>query len=304
MSSTKLVKRRDVIVALGSTGMLMAVGCSSSSSKGDASSSSGGSTGATGGAAGAGGSGGAAGAGSTADAGSAFDGAATCVLTPAVTEGPYYIDGSMLRKDLREGHPGAQLTLRMRVVDVKNCEPIPNAVFDIWNCDAGGKYSGYESGVSAGQMGGGGPNGAPDGGQLGDAGAVGDGGMPALSDGGNLHVTPTDDTRYLRGTQVADSSGVVEFITIYPGWYDIRTHHVHFKIFVSTTELITGQIYFPQSLNDEISLTEPYASHSGTRTKNTTDALIHSDNDSAGTWPTMTTEGSANVATVTIAVQR
>ena len=300
MSSTKLMKRRDVIVAIGSTGVLMAVGCSSSSGDGDGGSSSGGSSG--GGSTGTGG--GTGGTGSFADGGAAFDGSATCVLTPTVTEGPYYIDGSMLRKDLREGRSGAQLTLRMRVVDVKNCEPIPDAVFDIWNCDASGKYSGYEAGASTGQIGGGGPNGAPDGGQPGDGGTAFDGGMPALPDGGNLHATPTDDTRYLRGTQVADASGVVEFITIYPGWYDVRTHHVHFKIFVSTTELITGQLYFPQSLNDEISLAEPYASHGGTRTKNTTDALIHSDNDSAGTWPTMTTEGTAHVATVTIAVQR
>jgi protocatechuate 3,4-dioxygenase beta subunit len=102
---------------------------------------------------------------------------------------------------------------------------------------------------------------------------------------------------------VADQNGAVEFITIYPGWYDIRTHHVHFKVFVSKTELITGQIYFPQKLNDQISLTAPYASHSGTRTTNTSDALIHSDNDSAGgTWPTMTTEGSASACALSAAV--
>jgi protocatechuate 3,4-dioxygenase beta subunit len=284
LMNSRQMKRRNIIFALGSTGALIAVGCASSSSSEGASSSGG--------------------AGSGGEAGSPFDSSATCVLTPEVTDGPYYIDGSMDRKDLREGREGAQLTLRMRVVDVKDCQPIPGAVFDVWNCDAGGTYSGYESGVSAGQMiGGGGPGGGPDAGMIGagGAGADLDGGMPPV---GNIHVEPTDATRYLRGTQVADENGTVEFITIYPGWYDIRTHHVHFKVFVSKTELVTGQIYFPQKLNDEISLSEPYSAHSGTRTTNTDDALIKSDNDPAGTWPTMTMEGSVYVATVTIAVQR
>jgi protocatechuate 3,4-dioxygenase beta subunit len=312
MSSTRRMKRRDIIVALGSTGALVAIGCSSSDNEGASSSGDAGS----GGNAGSGGSVGSPDAGSGGDAGSTgvagspFESSATCVLAPEVTDGPYYIDGSMNRKDLREAHQGAQLTLRMRVVDIKDCQPIPDALFDIWNCDAGGTYSGYESGVSAGQMvGGGGPNGVPDGGQLGAGGAgLGAGGAGLGPDGGmpvgNIHVDPTDNTRYLRGTQVADENGVVEFITIYPGWYDIRTHHVHFKIFVSKTELVTGQIYFPQKLNDQVSLTEPYSAHSGTRTTNTDDALIKSDNDPAGTWPSMTMEGSVHVATVTIAVQR
>ena len=33
-------------------------------------------------------------------------GAVACVLTPELTEGPYYIAGEKLRRDIREGHPG------------------------------------------------------------------------------------------------------------------------------------------------------------------------------------------------------
>lgn len=35
---------------------------------------------------------------------------------------------------------------------------------------------------------------------------------------------------FLRGYQVTDSNGAVEFTTIYPGWYSGRTVHIHYKI--------------------------------------------------------------------------
>ena len=41
-----------------------------------------------------------------------------CVLTPELTEGPYYIAGEKVRRDIRDGHPGKLLTLRLRVLDV------------------------------------------------------------------------------------------------------------------------------------------------------------------------------------------
>ena len=36
--------------------------------------------------------------------------------------------------------------------------------------------------------------------------------------------------KFLRGYQVTDASGRVDFVTIYPGWYPGRTAHIHFKI--------------------------------------------------------------------------
>ena len=40
-------------------------------------------------------------------------GAVQCVLAPELTEGPYYIAGEKVRRDIREGHPGTLLTLRL-----------------------------------------------------------------------------------------------------------------------------------------------------------------------------------------------
>ena len=69
-------------------------------------------------------------------------GAVSCVLTPEQTEGPYYISGEKLRRNITEGRPGAALLLRAFVVDASTCKPIKSAVVDIWHADALGIYSG------------------------------------------------------------------------------------------------------------------------------------------------------------------
>ena len=76
-------------------------------------------------------------------------GAVRCVLTPELTEGPYFIAGEKLRRDIREGHPGTLLTLRLSVLNASTCKPIRNAAVDIWHCDAAGNYSGFGAGASS-----------------------------------------------------------------------------------------------------------------------------------------------------------
>src|SRR4051812_34458095 len=65
-----------------------------------------------------------------------------CVLTPGLTEGPYYIDPKLVRADVTEGRPGVPTELQLQVVDA-TCRPLANARVDIWHCDAAGFYSGY-----------------------------------------------------------------------------------------------------------------------------------------------------------------
>src|SRR6476469_3234145 len=76
-------------------------------------------------------------------------GAVQCVLTPELTEGPYYIAGEKLRRDIREGHPGALLTLQLTVLNASSCKPIRGAAVDIWHADAAGEYSGFGSDSSS-----------------------------------------------------------------------------------------------------------------------------------------------------------
>jgi protocatechuate 3,4-dioxygenase beta subunit len=76
-------------------------------------------------------------------------GVVTCVLTPELTEGPYYIAGEKVRRDIREGHPGTLLTLDLRVLNVASCAPIKGAAVDIWHADAAGNYSGFGAGAAS-----------------------------------------------------------------------------------------------------------------------------------------------------------
>ena len=69
-------------------------------------------------------------------------GAVKCVLTPELTEGPYYVAGEKVRRNITEGRPGTPLTLRLSVLNVSTCRPIKGAAVDVWHCDAGGVYSG------------------------------------------------------------------------------------------------------------------------------------------------------------------
>jgi protocatechuate 3,4-dioxygenase beta subunit len=75
--------------------------------------------------------------------------AVSCVLTPEQTEGPYYIAGEKVRRDITEGRPGTTLLLRAYVVDARTCKPIKNAAVDIWHADASGVYSGFGQGAAS-----------------------------------------------------------------------------------------------------------------------------------------------------------
>ena len=166
-----------------------------------------------------------------------LQGADVCAIIPEVTEGPYYFDPAMERVDITEGRPGIPMRVRLQVVDA-SCLPMPGARVDIWHCDATGIYSGY-----AGQ---------------GDDGSV-----------------DTTGETFMRGTQFADDNGIVEFESVYPSWYRGRTTHVHFKVFLDETNILTGQIFFPDALSEYIYLNvAPYNDRASQRdTLNANDGI-------------------------------
>ena len=170
-----------------------------------------------------------------------FEDAPACTLSPQGTEGPYYFDAEAIRGDIREGREGATLRLALRVRTAGRCEPLGSAVVDIWHCDARGVYSGFES-ASRG------------------------GGPPA---GG-----PNDGETYLRGAQVTNSDGIVEFTTIYPGWYPGRTPHIHAKVHVDRRTVLTTQLYFDDDLTTTVYRREPYASARRRTDFNETDGIF------------------------------
>jgi hypothetical protein len=69
-------------------------------------------------------------------------GAVACVLTPELTEGPYYVPSEKLRRNVTEGKKGMPLLLKLTVLNVTTCRPVRNATVEIWHCNARGVYSG------------------------------------------------------------------------------------------------------------------------------------------------------------------
>jgi protocatechuate 3,4-dioxygenase beta subunit len=167
-----------------------------------------------------------------------FGNSASCTLTPQETEGPYYFNVDSIRGDIREDRPGTPLRLAMRVQDAA-CAPIANSVVDIWHCDAGGSYSGFESASQGG----------PGGGR-------------------------TDQKTYLRGAQVTNADGIVQFATVYPGWYRGRTVHIHFKVHLDKRTLLTSQLYFDENVTSKVYTQAPYSVHTGRDRFNRDDSIF------------------------------
>jgi len=165
----------------------------------------------------------------------------SCVLTPEAGEGPFYLDPKLLRSDITSGQPGAPLDLALQVVRAGDCATLANARVDVWHADALGLYSGYtkQSGV------------------------------------GGISPEAAVGKQYLRGTQLTDVQGNVQFRTIFPSWYGGRTPHVHFKVFLANKEVVASQIFFPDEINKEIFAEwQPYRQHvSKRRTFNDNDPI-------------------------------
>jgi protocatechuate 3,4-dioxygenase beta subunit len=172
--------------------------------------------------------------------GAAAGAASSCVLTPEVTEGPYWIENELTRRDVRAGRPGLALALVLTVQNARTCRPIANADVEIWHCDAGGVYSGYQRA----SRGGGGPAG------------------------------PTDARRYLRGHQRSDADGRVGFLTIFPGWYRGRTPHIHLKVHVGGDVVHTGQVFFDERTTAAVYRRAPYRSHGRPDTSHARDSIF------------------------------
>jgi protocatechuate 3,4-dioxygenase beta subunit len=73
-------------------------------------------------------------------------GLVSCVLTPELTEGPFYVAGEKLRRDIAHDKAGVPLLLRLGVLNASTCRPIAGAAVDVWHCDALGVYSGSIAG--------------------------------------------------------------------------------------------------------------------------------------------------------------
>ncbi|CAE6343752.1 unnamed protein product [Rhizoctonia solani] len=206
----------------------------------------------------------------------------TCVTAPEVTEGPYYVNNEYLRQDISEDQEGVPLVLDIGVIDVTTCQPLDQALVEIWHCNATGQYSGFTTASLA--IPGGGNSTAPGGNST----APVNGTAPTGTE--SAGAAPTGVT-FLRGGWATNSEGMVEFKSVYPGYYTGRTVHIHTMVqtnySVATNGSIIshagslhhiGQLFFEDTLNDAIVTQGVYANTTQSRTYNTEDNILDSEN--------------------------
>ena len=89
--------------------------------------------------------------------------------------------------------------------------------------------------------------------------------------------------KFLRGYQVTDANGTARFTTIYPGWYQSRTVHIHFKIRTAPMSgrsyEFTSQLYFDDSVTDRVHAQEPYAIKGQRPLRNNQDGIFRDGGD-------------------------
>jgi protocatechuate 3,4-dioxygenase beta subunit len=198
-----------------------------------------------------------------------------CALIPEQEVGPFYVADELIRSAIAEGKPGVPLALRIAFADARTCAPLPNAAIDLWHCDAMGQYSGFTSSNLGGPPPGP-PHGVPGPGHGGPPPNFGPGGPPAAK--------PTDHLTFLRGIQITGADGIVNFQTIFPGFYQGRVNHVHFKVrlgghpdqktYAAGHTAHVGQLFFPEDVSLALMANEPYASHHIHRTTQAEDGVF------------------------------
>ena len=174
-----------------------------------------------------------------------------CIAKPELTVGPYFVDNRLDRADVRvEPSTGAicagePLLLTFNVKQIANgeCAPLSGAMVDIWQCDAAGRYSGVND---------------------------------------RMVGFNTEGQQFLRGYQVTDAKGAATFTTIYPGWYQGRAVHIHFKIRTpgkaaladQTAYEFTSQLFFDEAITDQVHKAAPYAAKGSGRLRNERDGIF------------------------------
>jgi protocatechuate 3,4-dioxygenase beta subunit len=167
-----------------------------------------------------------------------------CLVRPEQTEGPYFVDERLHRIDIRSDpsngtiSPGTQLALTFHISRIRGEECRPL------------------------------PDAQVDLWHCDAMGVYSDVRDPGFS---------TVGRKFLRGYQLTDAHGAARFLTIYPGWYPIRTVHIHFKVrtapMAGKRYEFTSQLYFPDELTDRVHTALPYSSKGRRRVRNHQDFI-------------------------------
>lgn len=173
-----------------------------------------------------------------------------CVVRPELTIGPYFVEGQLNRSDIRSDpfdnsvREGTPLTLNIQVASVGADSCTPIEGAQVDIWHC--DANGQYSGVS-------------------------DQGFD------------TQGQQFLRGYQLTNANGAVQFQTIYPGWYSGRAVHIHFTIRTKASDgndyQFTSQFFFDENLTDQVHALEPYANKGQRDRRNENDNIFRSGGD-------------------------
>ncbi|MBD2103052.1 intradiol ring-cleavage dioxygenase [Leptolyngbya sp. FACHB-261] len=173
-----------------------------------------------------------------------------CVVRPQQTEGPYFVDERLNRSDIRSEpsdgsvKDGVPLQLTLRISQASSTRCVPLVGAIVDIWHCDAK--GIYSDVSDRSF-------------------------------------STIGQKFLRGYQVTDANGTVQFTTIYPGWYPGRTVHIHFKIRTQANSgqdyEFTSQLYFDDAVTDQVRAKAPYTRQGQRTLKNSEDGLFGNGGD-------------------------
>ena len=107
---------------------------------------------------------------------------------------------------------------------------------------------------------------------------------------------------FMRGIQKTDANGLARFRTVYPGWYQGRTVHIHVKVHVAGNVVHTGQLYFPDSVTDRVFRRRPYSRRPHRTTRNASDFVFA--NGGRRSMLSVRKSGSSYVGGITMGVNR
>ena len=110
------------------------------------------------------------------------------------------------------------------------------------------------------------------------------------------------DERFLRGIQRTDANGLAIFRTLYPGWYQGRTVHIHTMVHVGGNVVHTGQLYFSDTVTDTVYRRSPYSARPNRTTRNAADSIYR--NGGKRSTLKLVKNGSAYVGSIAMGVQR
>lgn len=142
----------------------------------------------------------------------------TCTVSPTETEGPFptKTPSSLVRSDIKDDRTGVAFTIKINLKNKNNsCAALAGVLVDIWHCDKDGNYSEYG--------------------------------------GTGMQSTNYTSVHFLRGRQTTDSTGLVTFTSIFPGWYSGRATHIHVHVYTASgSSLLVTQISFPEGSSSAV----------------------------------------------------